>query len=119
MSARRLGLTVALATMTLLISAGSAAANKPVRACSDDFELMGILEFRALMNAPAFHATLPAAGQALAPDLLAVVNSNAWLEISAKIDANGDGQLCLKQKTLTSGHLWGWSWNAVDNTKNS
>ena len=119
MAARRLGLTIALAATTLLLSAGSVGANKPTRGCSDDFELWAVLDFRVLMNSSEFYASLPPEGQALAPDILAAINSDGWLDAVSHYDANGDGQLCLKQKTITSGHLWGWSWNAVDNTKNS
>ena len=119
MSTRRLSLAAATAVMALAVSAGSVTANKPTRGCSDDFELWSVAAFRAYMNSTEFIGSLPAEGQALAPDILAVINSDGWLEAVAHYDANGDGNLCLKQKTITSGHLWGWSWNAVDNTKNS
>ncbi len=119
MSARRLSLAMATATLALAISAGGVAADKPTRGCSDDFDLWSITGFQAYMNSAEFFASLPPEGQALAPDILAIINSPGWLDVSAQIDANADGQLCLKQKTITSGHLWGWLWNAVDNTKNS
>ena len=115
---RRTGSALAMGVLLLAGTAGAVMAEKPVRGCSDDFELMSVLEFRALMNSPEFLAALPPEGQALAPDILAVINTDDWLAGAAAYDANADGLLCLKQKTITSGHLWGWSWNAVDNTKN-
>ena len=116
---QRLGLAIATASLALAVSAGGVAADKPVRGCSDDFELWSILDFRAYLNSAEFYASLPPEGQALAEALLESVNSDAWLAGGAAYDKNGDGKLCLKQNTLTPGHLWGWSWNAVDNTKNS
>jgi hypothetical protein len=115
---RRVALASAAAALALAVSVGSVAAEKPTRGCSDNFALTTILGFRDYMNSAEFYASLPAAGQALAPDILAIVNSDAWLAGIGVIDANGDGKLCLKQKTITSGHLWGWLWNGVDNTKN-
>jgi hypothetical protein len=115
---RRIGLSVAMASLLLAGTAGAVMADKPTRGCSDDFELLSILDFRAYMNSVEFYESLPPLGQALAADILASVNTDAWLAGAGGIDANGDGQLCLKQKTITAGHLWGWLWNAVDNTKN-
>jgi hypothetical protein len=117
-SLRRIGLSLAMCLL-LAGTAGSVMADKPTRGCSDDFELMSLLDFRALMNSAEFYESLPPEGQALAPDILAFINTDNWLAAGAAYDANADGQLCLKQKTFTAGHLWGWSWNAVDNTKNS
>lgn len=114
----RIGAAATAAALALALTAGGVAADKPVRGCSDDFDLWTVTNFRAYMNSAEFYASLPPEGQALAPTILAIINSDAWLAGSASIDANGDGQLCLKQKTITSGHYWGWQWNAVDNTKN-
>lgn len=116
---RRLGLAIATALLVGAASAGGVAADKPTRGCSDDFDLWSALDFRAYMNSAEFYASLPPEGQALAPAILEVVNSDGWLAAVAHYDGNGDGNLCLKQKTITAGHLWGWSWNAVDNTKNA
>lgn len=115
---RRIGLASAGALLALAVTAGGVAADKPARGCSDDFDLWSIVGFRVYMNSAEFYASLPAEGQALAPDILAIINSEAWLAGASGLDANGDGNLCLKQKTITAGHLWGWLWNAVDNTKN-
>lgn len=119
MYVRRIGLSVALGLSLLAGTAGGVMADKPVRGCSDDFQLLSLLDFRALLNSPEFYASLPPEGQALAPAFLESINSDAWLAVGAQFDKNGDGQLCLKQDTITPGHLWGWVWNAVDNTKNS
>ena len=115
---RRLGLAAATAALAMTMTAGWVAADKPTRGCSDDFGLWSILDFRAYMNSDGFYASLPPEGKALAPDNLAIINSDGWLAGADGLDANDDGRLCLKQKTITSGHLWGWLWNAVDNTKN-
>ena len=115
---RRIGLSLTLGLSLLAGTAGAVMADKPTRGCSDDFQLMSILDFRALLNSAGFYASLPAEGQALAPALLESINSDAWLAGGARFDKNGDGQLCLKQDPINSGHLWGWIWNAVDNTKN-
>ena len=119
MCVRRMGLSLALASSLLAGTAAGVLAAKPIRGCSDDFQLLSILDFRTLMNSTQFYESLPPEGQALAPDILPVINTEDWLAGASAYDANADGVLCLKQKTITPGHLWGWSWNAVDNTKNS
>ena len=115
---RRAAAATVAASLVLALTASSVAAERPDRGCSDDFELWSVLDFRAYMNSTEFLDSLPEEGVALAGDILAAINSPAWLDGAAKIDANDDGFLCLKQKGINAGHLWGWIWNAVDNTKN-
>ena len=119
LSARRVVVPLGLGLSLLAGSASAVLADKPTRGCSDDFQLMSLLDFRALLNSADYYASLPPEGQALAPALLESINSDAWLSAGTQFDKNGDGQLCLKQDTITRGHLWGWVWNAIDNTKNS
>lgn len=71
------------------------------------------------MNDAAFVDSLSPEGRALAPDIQALINDPAWLVGSAAIDGNGDGALCIKPKPPTKGNLYGWAFNAVDNTAQS
>ncbi len=116
--ARRRILSLVAALAISLAVAAPASAVKPVRGCTDSFDLWSIVGFRAYMNSAEFYLSLPPEGQALAPDILASINSDTWLAATDGIDKNGDGYLCLKQGPVNSGHLFGWIFNAVDNTAN-
>lgn len=113
---RRAIIALASAAVLLTALAGPASATKPIRGCSDDFAPWVISDFRAYMNSQLFYDSLSPAGQALAPDILAIVNSDPWVTASDAIDKNGDQVLCIKQKPPTPGNLHGWIFNAVDNT---
>jgi hypothetical protein len=54
MYVRRIGLSVALGLSLLAGTAGGVMADKPVRGCSDDFQLLSLLDFRALLNSAEF-----------------------------------------------------------------
>ena len=117
-SMRTARLALVGACLAIVASTGGVAADKPSRGCADDFPLWTIEGFREYMNSAEYFASLPPEGQAIAPDILAIINSDAWLVGAEGLDKNGDGQLCIKQKTITRGHGYGWMWNAVDNTSN-
>jgi hypothetical protein len=115
---RRIGVAGTTAALLVALTAGSVAATKPARGCPDGFQLGHILDFREFSNSAAFYDSLPPEGQVLAPEILAFINSDEWLNVSLSFDKNGDWMLCLKQGPINKGHLWGWIWNAIDNTAN-
>lgn len=117
MARRRIMALVAALAISLAVAA-PASAGKPIRGCSDSFDLWDLLDFRAYLNSAAFYGSLGSEGQALTPDFLELINSDAWLAIGAAFDKNSDGHLCIKQGPPTKGHLYGWVFNAVDNTAN-
>lgn len=106
------------AVLLTLASVGGVAADKPIRGCPDDFQAWAIPDFRDYLNSEIFIGSLPQEGQDIAGDILAFINTDDWLAAGAFYDKNGDGTLCLKQKPANRGNLFGWMFNAVDNTSN-
>jgi hypothetical protein len=118
-SLSRSRLVLLSAGILLVVSAGGVSAAKPTRGCPDGFQRWDILDFRDYSNSAEFLATLPPEGLALAPDILAEINSQAWLDGLDGLDKNDDGAMCAKRGPINAGHLYGWIWNVVDNTANS
>lgn len=114
---RRSILAILLAFALVGLSVGSVSAGKPLRGCADGFKFTPYLEFRIYLQGD-FLRTLSPEGLALAPDILAFIASDDWIAASEAYDKNGDGILCIKQNPPTKGNLYGWVFNAVDNTSN-
>lgn len=60
--ARRRIMALAAALVISLALAAPASAGKPIRGCSDSFNLWDVLAFRAYLNSPGFYASLSSEG---------------------------------------------------------
>jgi hypothetical protein len=90
--------------LAIAVAAPASAAGKPDRGCSNDgFVAMTYPEFRQL----SLDVGVP-------EELLGEDHAAHWLVV----DRSGDGVLCVKDLKDTSGHLWSWVFNVVDNTSN-
>jgi hypothetical protein len=107
---------MAMGCLLALALVAPTAAVKPQRGCADGFLQTSISDFRDWMNSAEFYNSLPPEGQALAPDILAIINSPDWLLGINTFDKNGDDDICAKQGPINKGHFYGWIFNVVDNT---
>ena len=115
----RRSITATLVALALVaVAAGTVHAGKPARGCADDFEVWNYLDFREYLKSDAFYDSLSPEGQALAVDILPGLDSEGWLAASQAYDKNGDVILCIKPSPPVKGNLYGWVFNAVDNTAN-
>jgi hypothetical protein len=100
---RRLGLV--MGTLLAISAVSPVAAVKPDRGCGNEaFELMTYTEFRNL----SISVGVP-------EELLGADHEAFWVN---SLDKNEDGLACIKDKPDTAGSLFGWIFNAVDNTAN-
>lgn len=109
---------ILMALALVAVAAGSVSAAKPARGCADDFDAWLYLDFREYLQSDAFYDSLPPEGQALAPEMVASLDTEGWLAASESYDKNGDMTLCIKPTPPVKGNLYGWIFNAVDNTAN-
>lgn len=100
----RAGAWLTIAFLALALSAPVSAA-KPVRGCTNTFDLMTIEGFRER----SIEAGVPL-------DLL----GPEWeAGLRARFDRNSDSNICVKDLPDTPGHLDTFVFNVVDNTSNS
>ena len=101
----RMRAVAVLGAALLLLALAAPASARPTRECgNDEFDLMDMEAFRDL----SIEVGVPA-------DILFTPE---WEAGWASYDKNGDGNLCVKDKPDTPGHLGSWVWNVVDNTSN-